>query len=142
MEPSRSLSRGKLRDCLREMYPGVPDGDFTLHRTLRCSGGQTRHGDVVVCRYDGALQIGELLLSVSIASMQPPKIHCLVALWIARSAIGPANTDWCQFSIPNDGTLAHLTSDDILGSLTYRPADDGNTALAHIPFEYRSEPAA
>ena len=148
MVPARSAPRGKLMHHIRDLFPGAPDSEFNLHTTLKCSGGQVRRGDIVLVTSDGAQHIGELLLAVSIQSIQPFQIFCIVSLWTidraSASSSGsalpvpkPNDNDWLPMLV-SDAHLVRQSSLDITASLTYRASDDGKSALVHLPFEYSS----
>ena len=132
----------------RDLFPGAPDSEFNLHTTLKCSGGEVRRGDIVLVTSDGAQHIGELLLAVSIQSIQPFQIFCIVSLWTidraSASSSGsalpvpkPNADDWLPMLV-SDAHLVRQSSLDITASLTYRASDDGKSALVHLPFEYSS----
>ena len=146
MESSTCAPRGEMRDRLRHLLPHIPVEFLDMHSSVKCIGGVTFRGDVVVFKWDNALHVGELVLTVSVKSEQPVNIYCWVVLWdcgLLSSKPGFFDSEadhayWLPFSISSDKTLL-LPLSAVLGPLTYRLADDRSTALVHIPYEFRSK---
>ena len=75
-----SKPQGRIFHALHELFPGIPDRAFTIHRELKIHGGSASDGDVVSFLYNGRVEYGQLKLSVGIHA-EVTELYSLVALW-------------------------------------------------------------
>ena len=101
--------RGRILFALREAFLGVDDAAFTLINITGCNGGQVYPGDVVYCLVDGAVQLGELLLTVGV---EGSGLHSLISLWQRDGAMEPAQA-WVKFTVSDEHVVKVNTADSV-----------------------------
>ena len=102
-----SFPRGKIFHSLRDMFPGVADGDFTLHNGIKINGGSACVGNVVSFHFDGKVEVGQLLLNVGIES----RVFSFIAIW--RLITGRASTDAsiAAYKVSGENVVKVIASD-------------------------------
>ncbi len=138
MSLSSILPTRKALMSLREMFPGLSDDAFSLHRSIKCNGGQCDNGDVMSFLHEGDICIGELLMTVGVFDGREHTMWSFFALWQPWGASTSAD------ELPGWGTL--LMSDEHVVKVPmahidtvflYRAADDRKSCLAYAPYEIR-----
>ena len=123
---------------LQDLFPGVPSGDFSLHKTVSIHMGAAEVGDVVSCHYNGKLHFGELLITVGIAADKEfgGDVFSFVSLWEHHPQ--PSDDDTGRtFRVQDNPKL--IQTCDLDACFIHRPAGDGNTSFVLIPRERHME---
>jgi hypothetical protein len=134
MAMKTSFPRGRSLYALREIFPGVDDAAFTLISGTSCNGGQVCTGDIVSCLVDGAVQLGELLLTVGVKGSGT---HSIISLWQVDGAIEPAQA-WVKFKVSDEHVVKVNTEDSVDTVYTHRMADDRRSCAVYLPPEVRA----
>jgi len=134
MAMKTSFPRGRILYALREIFPGVGDAAFTLISGTSCNGGQVCTGDIVSCLVDGAVQLGELLLTVGVKGSGT---HSIISLWQVDGAIEPAQA-WVKFKVSDEHVVKVNTADSVDTVYTHRMADDRRSCAVYLPPEVRA----
>ena len=130
---STATPRGRMMIGLRELFPGVPDKLMTVHRDLKINNGSASCEDVVSYELDGAIEFGQILISVGIASGDAAGLHVCV-------------TKWTSLRITDDKSLRNFRVEQgyvkILATQLstvhiFCMADNGETCSVYIPYELR-----
>lgn len=128
-----SKPHGRVFHALHELFPGIADHAFTLHRDLKLNGGNASYGDVVSFWYNGVLEFGQLKLAVGIQTAGHPELHAMVAQWesLGMSSDGTLQNFRCRDSCVK--VLA--TSLDTV--FTHRLSASADTCSVIIPYEFQ-----
>ena len=118
--------------ALHDLFPGIPDDAFTLHRELKLNGGNASVDDVVSFEFNGSMAVGQLKMAVGVhCSGTDASLFALVALWE-------------HLSVDADGTLQNFRVRDtcvkVLAStldtvFTHRFSKGGDTCAIILPYE-------
>ncbi len=138
---SESTPTGPVLNVLRELFPGVAGGSFTLHNNLKCNGGSASSGDVVSCLVDGVLHAGELLCTVGVrVEGGDASLWSCIALWDTATTAPLFKTDraigWWTMTVWDDYIVKVPTS-DIDTVFTYRMSSDKKSCMLYLPYEVR-----
>ena len=116
---------------LRELFPGVADDDFSLHREISIHGGSASDGDVVSFYLEGSLRVGELLETIGIRG---DKLYSYVSVW-DHDPKPSDNASWATYKVEDHPVRVCTSALDAV--LCYRMAGSGKTAVVYIPYELR-----
>ena len=129
-----SEPKGRAFHALRELWPGVPDDCFTLHRDLKLNGGNAGIDDVVSFAFEGQTRVGQLKLAVGIKYGDHAALYALITLWESQGKSA-------------DGTLETFTMGDVCTKVLAEAMDTvfvhrivGSTCSIILPYERQHRP--
>ena len=122
---------GRMLHALRELWPGVPDKAFSLHRNVKLNGGNTVNDDVVSFTVDGITQVGQLKLCVGVNDGAQTILWALVTPWASLGKTSDGGVE--NFRVTDFVSKIPATS---LGTIfTHRFSADRSTCSIILPYE-------
>ena len=130
---STAKPHARMMIGLRELFPGVPDKLLTVHRDLKINNGTASCKDVVSYELDGAIEFGQIVISVGVASGDAAGLHVCV-------------TKWTNLRVTDDKSLrifrvkqrhVKIWASQLSTVHTFCMADDGETCSVYMPYEVR-----
>ena len=131
---SASLPRGRIFHELHDLFPGIPDDAFTLHRHLKLHGGSACSGDVVAFSLNGAMDVGRLKLAVGINVEANVMMFAVIEKWALMSVSDDRTLH--NYQVVDD--IVCIPTMDLDTILLHRMVDDGRTCAIFVPWELRN----
>lgn len=119
-----------ILSALRELFPGVPDGQLKCSVLAGVDNGTVSKGDVVVLWLGGRFVVAELLLCVSAMSTD----LAVVSLWRGEAHRNP-NDAVHEVRVTDETSAVDLNCVQV--ALAHRMSDDRRICHVFLPREYR-----
>lgn len=126
--------RGMLLIPLREVWPGVADGDFVLCSGVACNNGSCSPGDVVSFLKEG-VSVGQLLVSVAVKTNGGWKTETIIARWKLAQQLR-AGDMWAKYIVSGDDVVK-VPTPCIDTVLLWALASDKASCDVYLPAEIR-----
>lgn len=138
---STSEPRGKQKLLLQELFKNQTD--LTIHNEITINGGGCSPGDCVSFRKDGRIQVGELLLTVGVASRNVAgavgKMYCYISEWdLIQTAASRPETDSTIRTYQVQDHTVQIDEGDLLTVFVHSFSADRMSCTVLLPYECRA----